>query len=156
MKLGQKGESLIKYYESCRLKAYQDGGGVWTIGYGNTSYEDGRKVKEGDNIPQWRADELFARIAIRITFRVSDLIKGIDINQDQFDALVDFTWNLGINALAGSTLLKKIKVNTKNFGDIDSEFSKWNHDNGKTVTGLTYRRLSESLLYRTGELRFFN
>lgn len=155
MKLGYEGEKLIQHYESCRLTAYQDSVGVWTIGFGNTFYEDGRPVKQGDIIPRWRADELFKRISSRFVNKVNTLELN-DIKQYQFDALVSFAWNEGINALIDSALLKIIRNNPENYDQIDQEFMKWVYAGSKKLNGLVARRKSESLLYRTGELKFFN
>lgn len=156
MKLGYEGEKLIKHYESCRLEAYQDGGGIWTIGYGNTYYEDGRKVREGDVIPQWRADELFVKISKTFSNNVSILTEDVDLKQWQFDALVSFSWNVGTSAFESSTLLKVIRNNPNALKSINTQFMRWIYDNGVSVKGLINRRESESWLYCHGELKFFN
>lgn len=154
MKLGYEGEVLIKHYESCRLTAYQDSVGKWTIGFGNTFYEDGRPVKEGDIIPQWRADELFKRVVSKFERAVNDL--GLNLKQNQFDALVSFAWNEGIEALQQSTLIRKVRNTPDDLIGIDDEFLKWIYAGGKKLRGLVARRRSESFLYRTGDLKFFN
>src|SRR5579871_2381626 len=102
---------LVKDSEGCILHAYKDAVGVWTIGYGCICYRDGSKVKEGDKITQDKADDLLAwQVGLKAT-GVNNLIHPYAINQNQFDALVDFTYNLGIGALEKSTLLQKLKVN---------------------------------------------
>lgn len=156
MKLGYEGEILIKHYEDCLLEAYQDGGGVWTIGWGNTYYEDGRKVKEGDKIPQWRADELFKHISKKFSHQVLELTEGVELKQWQFDALVSFVWNIGYSRFSRSTLRKVILDDPYNHKAIDHEFGRWIYDNGEEKDGLIARRKSESLLYRKNELKFFN
>jgi lysozyme len=162
MHLGEKGEKLIKHFESCRLTAYQDSKKVWTIGWGNTSYESGTRVKKGDKVSQWRADELFRRISQKFVNEVNFLTKGIQLQQHQFDALVSFAYNLGSDidddkiaeGLGDSTLLRLIIENTQHPG-IPGEFVKWNKSGKKVLPGLTRRRKTEAHLYTTGELNYF-
>ena len=162
MTLSETGERLIKGFESCRLTAYQDSKGIWTIGWGNTSYENGTRVKQGDILSQHRADELFKRIVQRFVNDVNFLTKGIHLLQHQFDALVSFAYNVGSDididqiaeGLGDSTLLKLIIVNPVNHF-IPAEFMKWNKSGGKILEGLTRRRQAEAHLYTTGQLNFF-
>lgn len=162
MTLSEQGTALIKGFEKCRLEAYQDSAGVWTIGWGNTSYENGTRVKEGDKLSQYRADDLFTRIVQRFVNDVNFLTKGINLLQHQFDALVSFAYNVGSDidmdkiaeGLGDSTLLKLIRLDT-NDPKIESEFMKWNKSRGKKLDGLTRRRKSEAHLYYTGQLNFF-
>lgn len=147
MKATSRGIALIKSYEKCRLKAYDDSTGVWTIGWGNTFYEDGDKVKPGDVITQARADYLFQFILADFEKRVYGLLK-VAVTPSQFDALVSFAYNVGTSAkgLGGSTLLKK--VNKDPFDPtIEKEFLKWNKAGGKVLNGLTKRRQAEADLY---------
>ena len=161
MILSEKGEVLIKHFESCKLEAYQDTAGKWTIGYGNTFYENGKAVKQGDKIAKWRADDLFKRIMQRFVNDVNFLTKGVLLKQNQFDALVSFAYNAGpdIDAdkipegLGDSTLLKLVLNNPEN-PDISNEFLKWNKSGGKVTNGLIRRRRAEAHLYTTGELKF--
>jgi lysozyme len=155
MKLGEQGKQLIQHYESCRLTAYEDGGGVWTIGWGNTRHEDGSRVKEGDVITQERADALFNHTALNFARQLTELLDGVYLKQNKFDALMSFAWNVGIAAFKGSTLRRKVLANT-NDPSIPAEFARWDKDNEEVVQGLVYRRKSEGLLYSTGELRYFN
>lgn len=162
MVLGEKGERLIKQFESCRLEAYQDSKKVWTIGWGNTSYENGTRVKQGDKVSQWRADELFRRISQKFVNEVNFLTKGIQLQQNQFDALVSFAYNVGSDidadkiaeGLGDSALLRLIIENTNHPG-IPAEFLKWNKAGKKVLPGLTRRRKAEAHLYSTGELKYF-
>jgi len=155
MKLGFQGEQLIKRYENCKLKAYTDSVGIWTIGYGNTVYENGKRVKEGDSISLNRANELFENIADMVVSDVNLVIKGTSLFQNQFDSLISFTWNEGIEHLKESTLLKKILLNPKD-ESIETEFLKWVYAGGKELKGLLNRRKSEWHLYHFGELYFYN
>ena len=162
MRLGELGEKLIKHFESCRLEAYQDNVGVWTIGWGNTSYENGTRVKQGDKISQHRADELFSRIAQKFVNDVNFLTKNIQLRQHQFDALVSFAYNVGSDidadaipeGLGDSTLLKYVLADPDD-PRISGEFVKWNKAGGKVLAGLTRRRKAEANLYTTGTLSFF-
>jgi lysozyme len=159
---------IIKHFESCVLKAYQDITGVWTIGWGSISYENGAPIKQGDIIPQFRADDLLKFEADSKARSVQNLTSKIRIQQCQFDALVSFAYNLGVGALSGSTLLKKVIINPSD-PFINNCFLMWNKAKVKTkdpktglitsvlrpVDGLTSRRKSESWLYFHNELKYF-
>ena len=148
---------LIKHFEGFYPKAYQgkaDRPGVITIGYGSIMYADGSKPKLGDTIGECQATKLLEwEVGIK-TAAVNSMLKNVLIVQCQFDALVSFAYNLGIGALQGSTLLKKIRRNPLD-PEIQAEFSKWIYSNGKRVSGLIRRRKSEWHLYHTGELDFY-
>lgn len=144
MKIGTKGIALIKQFEGCKLKAYKDAVGIWTIGWGNTQYENGKSVKQGDFITQQTADELFLLIVSKFDSAVNNLVNNV--NQNQFDALVSFAYNCGIGNLQKSTLLKKVKKVPCD-PTIAQEFAKWNKAGGKVLNGLTRRRKAESDLY---------
>lgn len=144
MQISENGINLIKQFEGCRLTAYQDSVGVWTIGYGWTQPVDGKPVAKGMAITQQKADDLLKQGVVQYESGVSTLVK-VQLNQDQFDALVDFAYNLGINALKGSTLLKKI--NAGDYIGAANEFHKWNKAGGKELAGLTRRRGAEKSLF---------
>jgi lysozyme len=139
MKLSKVGADLIKKYEGCRLKAYKCPAGVWTIGFGHTG-----NVKEGQVITQAQADALFDKDVQKFVDGVNKLVK-VEINQNQFDALVSFVYNLGIGALKKSTLLQY--VNKKQFDKAANEFDRWNKAGGKVLKGLVNRRNSEEALF---------
>ena len=134
-------------FEGCRLEAYLCPASVPTIGYGSTYYEDGRPVKIGDAITQERADQLFEAIAEDFAKRVRSLLK-VALNENQFSALVSFTYNVGVANLKKSTLLKKVNINPLD-QTITDEFLKWNKAGGKVLAGLTRRREEEAKLYFT-------
>jgi len=140
-----KGYDLIKKYEGCQLKAYLCPAKVPTIGYGNTMYENGNKVKIGDEITQQRAEDLLLHIGKYFESEIKKLVK-VTLTDNQFGALLSFTYNLGVGNLRVSTLLKKINANP-NDPTIKDEFLKWNKAGGKVLAGLTKRRQSESELY---------
>lgn len=137
---------MVKSEEGCILHAYKDQVGIWTIGYGTIIYRTGIKVKEGDLITQEQADDLLAWQVGLKAGGVNALLGAYRVNQNQFDALVDFTYNLGIGALGESTLLKKLKVNI-NDPTIRDEFAKWNKAGGKVLDDLVKRRKREADLY---------
>ena len=151
MKTGKKGIDLIFDFETGGnlrkyLTAYWDATGkVWTIGIGSTYYEDGSLIKKGDVISEARAKQLFANILPRYEADVKRLVKA-PLNQNQFDALVSFTYNCGASNLAKSTLLKKVNANP-NDPTIRDEFTKWNKSGGVVLKGLTRRRIAEANLY---------
>ena len=109
-KISKKGIDLIKKFEGLKLKPYLCSAGVPTIGYGNTFYENGKKVQLSDPaISQERADQLLAFTLTSFEKYVDSFCRD-DISQNQFDALVSFCFNLGPNSLKSSTLLKKVNV----------------------------------------------
>jgi lysozyme len=144
MKTSKLGLKLIMDSEGLRTTAYQDGGGVWTIGYGTTHYEDGSPVKKGDRIDIFRAASLLRHDVSRIELEISGMVE-VPLNQCQFDALVDFSYNLGCNALRKSSLLKFL--NAGDYIHAGSEFGKWVYDDHVKVAGLISRRQKEKTMF---------
>lgn len=142
MRTGVEGVALIKKWEGLRTKAYKDGGGVWTIGYGHTSAAGGLKVTPGLVISAQQAEDLLKEDLEKFEARVNRWVK-VPLNQNQFDALVSFDLNTG--AIHNSTLLKKL--NAGNYSAVPSELAKWVHDNGKLIPGLVNRRSDEARLW---------
>jgi lysozyme len=137
---------LLHKYEGLVLDAYLCPAKVPTIGYGNTFYEDGSKVKIGDKITKERAIELFENILENnFASQVKRLIKS-RVTNNQFSALVSFAYNVGIGNLKRSTLLKLVNSNP-NDPAIRNQFMRWNRAGGKVLLGLTRRRESEADLY---------
>jgi lysozyme len=154
MTLDNKGYLLIAQFEGLRLKPYLCSAGVPTIGYGSTFYPNGRKVTLRDSqITSEYAFELLKIVANMFAKDVDKLVTS-DVNQNQFNALTSFAFNLGSDidadnipeGLGDSTLLKKVNANP-NDSTIAKEFVKWNKAGGRVLDGLTKRRLSESSLY---------
>lgn len=145
-KISQEGVNLIKRYEGFKLKAYLCPANIPTIGYGSTYYEDGTKVKLTDSpISETRATTLLMALLVSYEKAVDSFCRD-DISQHQFDSLCCFAYNVGVNALKKSTLLKKVNANP-NDPSIKNEFLKWDKANGKALKGLTKRRLEEANLY---------
>lgn len=136
---------LIARFEGCKLKAYKDAAGIWTIGYGSTTYLDGSKVQPGDTITEQEARELLALTVDRFRHSVmSNAPKGL--KKCQIDALTSFAYNLGPSYLFNSTLFKMIKKDP-NDPQIAEQFLKYRHAGGKYLRGLLLRRLEEAKLY---------
>ena len=148
MKSSNNGIRLIQEFEGLRLTSYLCSAGVPTIGYGATFYEDGSKVKLGQTITNAQAAQLLKDHLKEFEGSVIGLLNGTPVNQNQFDALVSFCFNLGAGNLAKSQLLRFIKTNP-NDPKIAAEFLKWNRAGGEVSTGLVRRRKKEAQLYFT-------
>lgn len=144
MQTSDKGIALIKEFEGCKLTAYQDSVGVWTIGYGWTQPVDGKPIRAGMTIKQETADRLLKTGLISYESDVSRLVK-VGLTQGQFDALVSFTYNLGPRSLSTSTLLRKL--NAGDYAGAADEFVRWNKAGGKVLNGLSRRREAERALF---------
>lgn len=142
MTTSQRGISLIKQFEGLKLNAYLCSANVPTIGYGNTYYPNGVKVKLGDKISQEQAEELLKDILKKFEAIVNRKLK-VKVSQNQFDALVSHTYNTG----GSDTLFRLI-----NNGANDTEVRTWIESryitaNGVKLKGLIRRRKAESDLY---------
>jgi len=153
MQLSENGFKIIKNFEGLRLTAYRDVAGVWTIGYGSTRYHDGKQIKPGDTLTgEVQADALFQNTLGQYEDAVNRLAK-VPLTQNQFDALISFTYNEGTGALEGSTLL--VKLNEKNYKEAAAYFLAWDKitdpKTGKKVAceTLVERREEESKLFLT-------
>lgn len=138
----QAGIDLIKSFEDCRLTAYQDSVGVWTIGYGHTN-----GVYAGMTITQAQAEE-FLRSDLKTAENAVNGKVTYPITQNMFDALVSLTFNIGTGNFGSSTLLKKL-----NQGDINgaaNEFDRWVYAGGKVEPGLVRRRAAEKEMFLNG------
>ena len=141
MQVGKNGIDLIKKFEGLRLESYKCPAGLWTIGYGNTMWENGIKVKENQVIDIKRAEKLLTYWVNKYADRIN-----LKVNQNQFDALVSFAYNIGIGNFDLSTLKKKI-IENQNDPAIKDEFMKWVSSKGKQLPGLIKRREAEANLY---------
>lgn len=134
-----KAIELIKEFEQLRLEAYLCPAGVWTIGWGHT-----KGVKQGMKITEEQAEELLRedmQEAIRAVERL-----GVDLTENQYNALVSFVFNIGGSAFAKSTIRRKILANP-NDKKIEDEFLRWVYADGKKLDGLENRRKKEAELY---------
>lgn len=142
MKTSELGKAEVADYEGLRLKAYQDTGGVWTIGVGHT----GPEVVKGLVITKEKAMQLLAEDLVEAEDAVNRLVK-VPLTQGQFDALASFVFNLGEGQFGKSTLLKKL--NAGNYDGARNEFKRWVFDAGKVQPGLVKRRVGEAARWST-------
>ena len=140
MHISKKGIEALKFFEGLRLNVYLDSAGLKTIGYGHL-------LKPGENyhsISEEKAEALLRLDIAEAEKAVNRLVK-VDIEQNQYDALVSFVYNVGAGAFANSTLLKKL-----NYGDYQgaaNELDRWNKAGGRFVQGLANRREHEKQLF---------
>lgn len=146
MIVSKNGLDLIKQFESFKSKPYLCPSQKATIGFGSTYYPDGKKVTLQDKeITEQKAFEILEYIANKDFGSNINKVVKVKLNQNQFDALVSFAYNLGNGNLQQSTLLKK--VNSNDFIGASNEFEKWNKSSGKVLSGLTKRRTAEKELF---------
>ena len=147
MRTNKRGLELIKEFEGLRLKPYLCSADVPTVGYGSTFYENGNKVSLYDNpISRARAEQLLINTITHFEKQLYPILSGLMLNDNQFSALVSFTFNVGVANFKKSTLLKIIRENP-NDKDITEQFLRWNKANKKELPGLTRRRQAEAKLY---------
>jgi len=137
MNYSQSGLKLTEQFEGCRLTAYQDIKGIWTIGYGHT----GPHVYSGLSITQLQAEQFILNDIAHAVNCVNALVK-VPLTQGEFDALCDFAFNVGCGALAGSTLLKLL--NQSDYVGAAAQFVTWDHASGQVVAALLRRRQAET------------
>jgi lysozyme len=135
-----KGLALTEQFEGCRLTAYQDQVGVWTIGYGHT----GPEVCAAMTITPEDAQALLARDVSNAAAFVNKIVQ-VQITQEEFDALVDFVFNLGVGSFERSTLLRLL--NAGDFASAAAQFALWDRAGGAFVAGLLRRRQAETALF---------
>lgn len=141
MKIAKNGLELIKHFEGFRAQAYLDTGRVPTIGYGTT-----KGVKLGQTVTMEKAEEFLKRDVAEAEKAVTRMVT-VKLNQNQFDALVCFVYNLGQGNFASSTLLSLL--NQGNYASVPVQMLRWNRDNGVVLAGLTRRRKAEGDLFAT-------
>lgn len=150
MSVNQATIDLIKRFEGCKLTAYQDHVGVWTIGYGITAGANvGVEPRKGMTITQARADDLLHDALDRFAAQVRALITT-KVSNNEFGACVSLAYNIGPKAFANSTLLRKL--NADDHVGAAAEFKRWNKAGGETLTGLTARRAAEAALFLTPDI----
>ena len=144
MSVSNKGVDLICEFEGKRLVAYDDGVGVWTIGFGTIKYPNGVRVEKGDTCTLDQAKEYMRHDLIEFEHTVNSSVK-VPLNQNQFDALVSLAYNIGSNAFKSSTLVKEL--NTGDYQGAADQFNVWVNAGGKRMQGLVNRRDREKLLF---------
>ncbi|MEQ1093331.1 lysozyme [Acinetobacter johnsonii] len=138
------GVDLICGFEGKRLTAYDDGVGVWTIGFGTTVYPNGMKVKKGDTCTEAQAKVYMAHDLKKFETAVNNAVT-VPLSQNQFDALVSLAYNIGTNAFSKSTLVKKLNANDNRAAA--DQFDVWVNAGGKRMQGLVNRRAKEKALF---------
>ncbi len=141
--ISQEGVNLIKKFEGFEEKAYKCPAGVWTIGYGHT-----KDVMEGDFWSEAYAEHMLEVELEEYCEYINDLVE-VELNQNQFDALVSWVYNLGPSNLKSSTLLKVL--NEGDFDEVPRQIRRWNKAGGNVLEGLTRRREAEALLFQDKE-----
>ena len=147
MKISEKGLSMIERFEGCLLKASNKLDGVWTIGYGQTGRYYGKRVRRGMTTTKalahaWLRDHSIKTYEDAVTQAVK-----VPLNQNQFDALVSFAYNVGVGALKQSTTLRKL--NAGDYAGAADALTMWTKCNGKVLAGLVRRRKEERALFLT-------
>lgn len=172
MKASDKCFDLVRHYEQLNdgdlnkigLQPKADCSGYLTIGYGRVMIKpQGGYITNISDVQKYFPQYLTITVEQAEQYLEEDLQKfennvdslNLQLNQDQFDALVSFSFNVGFGALKSSTLLKRIE-NLVSAPSIEACFEMWNKSAGVVYKGLTFRRQTEALLYNTGELKFFN
>lgn len=145
MRTGPDGIELIRHFEGCRLNAYLCPAGVWTIGYGHTA-----NVKEGDRVDQEAAEAFLIEDLEKFEQAVTRLVE-VPLTQQQFDALVSWTFNLGAGNLAESTLLRKL--NNYQYAEVPEQMMRWVRAGGQVLDGLVRRRAAEAALFQNKDWR---
>lgn len=147
--ISPKGLQLIADFEGYRNRAYLDSAGIWTIGHGTTRYpsgpKKGQRVKKGDTCTKEQALQWLLEDS-KWAAKAADDYTRDDINQNQFDALASFIYNVGPTAYRNSTLRVKINSGASEAG-IRQQFARWNKAGGKVIKGLSNRRAREAALY---------
>jgi len=141
-RISDSGLEMLKQFEGLRLKAYQDSAGVWTIGYGHT-----KTAYPGMVITRSEAERLLRQDLQRFEKGVRDRV-SVPLTQNQFDALVSFSFNVGVGAFSKSTLLKRL--NQKDYAGAKQEFRRWVYAGGRRLQGLVNRRNKEANLFLSG------
>ena len=141
MKVSEKGLELIRSFEGCRLTAYKCQAGRWTIGYGHT----GKEVVEGLQITQARATD-FLLLDVNQVLKMLRTELRVPVRQCQLDALVSLGFNIGVDALRRSTLMRLVNRNPDDL-NIQGEFNRWVYAKGVVSNGLVRRRAAEAKLY---------
>jgi lysozyme len=144
MKTGTEGLALIKSFEGWRAEAYRDAVGIWTIGYGHTAMAGSPKPVQGMKISKIVGEQLLKRDLVKYERAVNNAVT-VDINQNQFDALVSFCYNVGPGNFRKSSVLSR--TNQGRFDEVPARLLLWNKAGGKVLNGLTRRRKAEGILF---------
>lgn len=145
MKTSEAGKEFIKSFESCRLAAYDDGVGIWTIGYGHV-----KGVQRGDECTQAQADAWFEQDDLMPAEECVNSLITASLSQQQYDAVVSLVFNIGCGNLSTSTIRKML--NARDYNGAAGQFIRWNKAGNplRELAGLTKRRNAERKMFETG------
>jgi lysozyme len=145
MKIGAEGLKLIKEFEGCKLLSYKCPAGVWTIGIGSTRYADGSPVKANQALPNEGAALMLLTKTVA-TYEHTVNTVGVELTQNEYDALVSLCYNIGSGNFVSSTLVKMLKAGEPK-SEVAKQFLRWDKAGGKPLAGLTRRRNAEAELF---------
>jgi lysozyme len=148
MKMTDEGLALIKEFEGFRTQAYRDPVGVWTIGYGHTAMAGEPVVKSGLVVSEAEASAILRRDVEMFSRGVRKALTR-SVSDQQFSALVSFAYNVGLGALAGSSVLRA--VNAGDFEAVPRRLALWTKAGGRVLPGLVRRRAAEAALFVSGD-----
>jgi lysozyme len=135
--------ALIAGFEGYSGKAYDDGVGVQTVGFGSTRHEDGTPVKRGDTVTPQRAVVMLAVEADKTARELADCIGYVPLYRHEWDAYVSWAYNVGTPAACKSTLVKKLRQVPPDYTGACRELLKWTKAGGRKLAGLVKRRQAE-------------
>jgi lysozyme len=145
MKIGVEGLKLIKEFEGCKLISYKCPAGVWTIGIGSTRYADGSPVKANQALPNEGAALMLLTKTVAAYEHTVNTV-GVELTQNEYDALVSLCYNIGSGNFVSSTLVKMLKAGEPK-SEVAKQFLRWDKAGGKPLAGLTRRRNAEAELF---------
>lgn len=138
-RINAAGLAIVKHYEDCELESYLCPSRVWTIGYGHT-----HNVQKGMVWTQRQCDETLEADLREFEAAVERLVT-VPLTENQFSAIVSWVFNVGVGAMEGSTLLRKL--NKADYAGASAEFQRWDRSGAKILRGLTRRRIAERDLF---------
>ena len=155
MKISKNGIDLIKHFEGCPMEdemvvSYRCPANKPTIGFGSLKLIDGSPVQDGMKITKQEAENLLAHELEEYEGYINDMV-NVELNQNQFDAMVSWVFNLGPTNLKNSSLLRILNSTHVDWADIPYQIQRWNKVNGKVNEGLVRRREAEALLFEGKE-----
>ena len=141
-RINDEGVALIRQWEGCKLTAYLCPAGVWTIGYGHTA-----TAREGMTITEAEAERLLRQDLALFEAEVARAV-DVDLTDNQFAALVSWSYNIGVGAMRRSSLIRRL--NAGEYDAVPGELARWNKVKGRVVKGLSNRRAAEAGLWARG------
>jgi len=149
MQVTREGLGLIKRFEGFRGRAYRCPAGIWTIGYGHTAAAGPPAVAAGQELSVAEAEAILQRDVAKFARGVSGLLH-VELQPQQFSALVSFAYNVGLANFRASSVLKA--VNARDFAAVPQRLQLWTKAGGRTLPGLARRRAAEAELFCTGSV----